>query len=204
MENQSKEALSILRKEIYQSRWGEILETREYFISNQLVRIHRFEVEPESANINGGRPFSILLTDGLSDHAVVADTPRTEFVWYVESPQDIHYEWMSFIATVHLVDEVDLFWRTLPIVAEPSLQQPLHPDSQLTSATFINSIISRDTEPMQIEGEETYAIWILPITEAERSYLQDRGEDFGDVLADLLSENKHPFVLSDPLRKSYV
>ena len=195
---------SIDRLEVYRSRWGDPVDSSTVKIGGgRSIKIHSFLITLATKEINDGNNFYALITDGLSDTAVVADIPRTEFIWYVNKPEDVHYNWLSFISTIHIVDKVDLFHRTLPIVPPPCNQQPLSPKSLLSSATVITPVLRRDMVSFNVQGAETYTLLVLPITESERAYLQNRNDNFGKALADLLEPNQHPVVLN-PLRKSYV
>jgi Suppressor of fused protein (SUFU) len=197
--------LSAQRQAVYEARWGESVSTMEIELldGKRTIEVHCYEVENTNENVNGGKPFSILITDGLSDTSIIEDMPRTELIWYVQTDEDIYYDWLTFIGIVHLVDKIDLYERTIPIAVSPSNQAPLAPNSLLSSVTFVYPNLAKDQEPFDVDGDETYTLWVLPITENERTYLQNRGDEFGAVVGEMLDKNKHPFVL-DRLRKSYI
>jgi hypothetical protein len=187
---------SALRLAQYRTRWGEPVSTKSFEVAGSEIHIHAFKTADPS-----GKPFHVLLTDGLSNEEIVPDAPRNEFVWYVKKPEEIHYDWLTFVATVFLIDAVHLEMRMLPIASPPSNQAPLAKKSVLSSAVFIESILTRDREPLLVAGGKAQVLWLIPISEAERAYLRE-AEHMGEALGTMLEENEHPFVL-DPLRKSY-
>jgi hypothetical protein len=153
--------------------------------------------------VNGGRPFHAILTDGLSDLNPVPGAPKSELVWYVDTPNSAHLAWLRFLCLVHRVDRVDLYHRIIPMTVPPVNLPALGVGSILRSVICLTPPLRHDQPPLVVGGAETYTLWVLPITEAERAYLNRKGPAAQDALGDLLDVNHHPFVL-DPFRRSYV
>jgi hypothetical protein len=197
--SQLHEVLSSLRLVQYRTRWGDPIQTSAVEIGGGPLKLHVFACTDEH-----GRPFHTILTDGLSDYDNAIGAPRCELVWYVNTLTRELSDWLYFLGTVIRVDRLDPFYRIIPVASPPSNQSLLAPGSQLTSATFINSPLLRDKEAFVVQGKQAYALWLLPVTEAERAWLNThKGEAFGAELGALLDRHQHPFVL-DPMRASYV
>jgi hypothetical protein len=164
------------------------------------ITIHAFEADVAPGNpLNGGRPFHILLTDGLSDEEIVPDVPRTELVWYVDKPDDVHVEWLRFLAMAHVVERKDLYQTTFPMAAPPSDLPALLEGSVLDWVTVLDAPLARDRAEFSVVGAPTGCLWVLPISAAERELVEKAGIA---ALCGRLQAHRHPTVL-DPLRRSY-
>jgi hypothetical protein len=178
------------------SRWGDPVKTID---RGQLA--DRCAVTVHEATAPDGKPFQALITQGLSDEQVVEGFPRTEFVWYVRELEPVHIDWLSFAAVVHTGDRVYPGSMTMPMLPCP----PAIAGSDLTCVMFMPPIISRDRELLTSGGVEVEWLWLVPLTERERTHLKsfpNRGESRTELLR-LFQENQHPWIFESS-RPSYI
>jgi hypothetical protein len=173
----------------------------ETLADGRLCAVHTFHADVAAGNpLNAGQPFYVLATDGLSDTPVVPDVPRTELVWYVAEPLDVHFAWLRALATIHTIAGEDLYQRAFPTPEVPLELPPLAPGSLLDAVTVLDAPLPRDRPEFRVGGSPTGCLWVLPLSSAERDLVAAGGVG---ALRDLLEKNAHPTVL-DPLRRSYV
>jgi len=148
------------------------------------------------------RPFFTLITGGMSDvrQSVPADwkiAPRAEIMLYVSEPQGWMYNVLKGLAEMPSDDDTFLSYRHtvpngMPMTAKPSL---------LTSYFFVHPLMVPDNfSPMKVDGDDTDILLLIPITEMERRYAQERGSEelislFGNRGLDpVVDENRQSFV----------
>jgi hypothetical protein len=152
------------------------------------------------------RPFFTLVTGGLSDARMNmpsgAPFRRAELVLYVDDPTDESILLLQFLAQLPLVQETT-WYGPGTTMTNGNPPQPIFPGSPLDCYLFLYPIVEGDNtlhERLQIQGDATALLWVIPITHSERRFMMDR--DLNAFL-DVLEKHQHPFVL-DPQRKGYM
>ncbi len=150
---------------------------------------------------NDARSFFTLVTSGMSDMPMYADTAegprRAELIFYVAKPKDDYSGWLHWAAQFPFVDKTSLdHGHTIEWL------EPLFEDSDLSAMLFLNTTLRSDAQmcrEVEIDGDFVDLLWFVPITSNELKLKRNRG--LGDLL-ELFDTNDHPVVF-DENRKSY-
>jgi hypothetical protein len=165
-----------------------------------------FIFEPGEDARGRERDFYTLVTSGLSDAPmrVPKGVPfrRAELILYVDKPTQQHVGVLRFLARLPLIQEKTWYsFGTTMTNGRPP--QPIFEDSGLDCYFFLEPVYGRDNtvhEKLEIDGDPTTMLWVVPITKAECDLILD--ESIGEFL-NLLDRKKHPYIL-DEGRPSYV
>lgn len=127
-----------------------------------------------------GRPFTTLVTSGMSDWAmdvpVGRRSPRAELVMYVDQMQRAYINLIRSLAqSVHQNNTWFGYGSTL---TNGSPSQPIFAGSKLDAYTFLVPNVESDFrihESVQIDSSPLQLLWVVPITMAEREVILSHG-----------------------------
>ena len=139
------------------------------------------------------RPFYVLITGGMSDQRqnIPEDwdiAPRAELMLYTLHPKGWMYSVLRGLAEMCFEKDTFLSYRHTipngrPMTSEPSL---------LTAFTFLPPQLEEDGfQSMQVDGDDTDLLLLVPITEAEREYAVEQGTD---DLYNLFAQHLDPVI----------
>jgi hypothetical protein len=152
------------------------------------------------------RDFYTLVTGGMSDRRMrVPDSvkhQRAELVLYSDKPTDEQIGMLRWLAGLPHVQKRTWYAQgTTMTNGQPP--RPIFEDSDLDCFLFLESIVDRDSDmrkKLEVDGDSTDLLWVVPITEAECQFILD--ESLNEFL-DILDEKGHTHTL-DEGRRSFV
>jgi len=168
------------------------------------IDVYIFEPGPDSHGVE--RECYTLVTSGMSDAPmrVAEDVPyrRAELVLYLDEPKEQHILVLRWLAGLpHIQKRTWYGLGTTMTNGQPP--QPIFDDSVLDCFLFLHPLVCDDDsvhEKLNLGGDPTTLLWVVPITEAECQFILDESLD---EFLDLLDRKKHSFKL-DEGRKSFV
>lgn len=152
------------------------------------------------------REFFTLVTWGVSDRRMPnpsAETPyRCELVLYCDRPKAEYRELLRWLAKMPFTEK-DVWFDFGTTVTNGTPPEPLFDESPLSSILFLWSPIVSDQalmDSLRIGGDPVILLWIVPITESERRFIQSEGTD---AFLSVMDEHEHPLLL-DEKRPGYL
>jgi hypothetical protein len=201
-EDEEVDELIAAREEMYASLFGPVW-TVDRGEEEDGPAIDVYTFEPEDVK---RRDFYTLITGGMADERMRvprgAEYKRAELVMYVAEPTETHVNLLRWLATLPHVQETT-WYGPGTTMTNGSPPCPIFDDSVLDNFLFLESIVSPDdtlAERWILDDDPVGLLWVVPITDAERRFIQDR--ELSDFL-ELLDRKGHKHVL-DEGRRSYV
>lgn len=176
------------REAHYEKYLGDLDQVVMKSTEQKLVNIDIYTFAPTEE-----RPFYALITSGMSDRRqnIPEDweiAPRAELMLYTLHPKGWMYSVLRGLAEMAFDKETFLSYRHTipngrPMTTEPSL---------LTAFTFLPPQFEEEGfQPMQVDGDDTDVLLLVPITEAEREYAVEQGTD---DLYNLFAQHLDPVI----------
>ena len=184
------------REAEYVNRFGPMLPLQQSVSDTIDVCIHPASDE---------RPFATMVTSGLSDHAMRvpsgAWSPRAELIWYVDQPRESYANTLRSLAQMPIDHKSGLWYGLAVNNGHPAT--PIFNRSLLNSFLFMVSSIPDDhaiRETVSIDGDPLQLLWVVPITLAERFFLDNNGMQH---FCWLLDQHNHS-IITQPRRPCFV
>ena len=202
-EDEAAAELIAARQEAYEGLFGKrwTVDITEDEGDGPAIDVYTFEPDDVKK-----RDFYTLITGGMADERMRvpkgADYKRAELVMYVAEPTETHVELLRWLATLPHVQE-GTWYGPGTTMTNGSPPCPIFDGSVLDNFLFLESIVSPDNtlpEWWILDDDPVGLLWVVPITDAERRFIQDR--ELSDFL-ELLDRKGHKHVL-DEGRRSYV
>lgn len=162
------------REEHYQRFFGSITQDIMHSTDAKQVHVDIYQFEPTQ-----DRPFWTLITSGMSNQRQpeLEDSDnllRTEIVLYAARPQDWMFSVMKGLAEMPFDDNTNLHWGHTVPNGQPMTAQSSH----LTSFFFVPPFFEPlEFNELKLDGDKVNFLWMIPITEAERTYAIEHGSD---------------------------
>ncbi|TWU08214.1 suppressor of fused domain protein [Stieleria varia] len=148
------------------------------------ISVLQFEPRP-GIDISGQRPFTTLVTDGMSDHLMSLpeglNSPRVELMMYIDADETLaarglYSRMLSFLADVPRLSGRAIGYGS--VIGNGTPPRPIFADSQLDAFVFLVPPIESDfqiQQTLRLGEHPVQLLWVMPITRAEREIIEGQG-----------------------------
>ena len=184
----------------YRKRFGTCVQV----VCGKKLSRNRRDVDVHVYPASDVRPITTVVTSGLSDHSLATGegpiSSRRELILYVDAFHDAHAKLLQCVARDIVKKQQP--WGYGDVIANCSPARPIFKHSRLDHFLMMVPNIASDfaiRSTVEIEGDPLHMIWVFPVTEIERVYVDNLGVQ---AFCNLLDQEQSSITLN-PKRECY-